>query len=853
MELPINATGIIWNEQAKKPPLPDKALSAFSREASAPGLPWNDPGDEAVRALQPEKQLISLTGAEDALVLNNVFSAVFLIFLRLAKGAEVAALGGNPARQPGLSLLLDKLAARSGVQLRWIHGPSGPDSRELEAGSAPGLVLDMEEVAGSPGLQDPAAGESLLALAGEKGLPAVKLLQNAALMDLTPFGLNAGLQVQHWLQKGYDLVVFSGDSLIGGPPAGIILGRRRFVSLLREEFLAAAFHPGRMIAAALEATLSLYFQREKALEQIPLLRVISAPLSHLETRGEKLVQALNAAGQGQVRARMVRGKTAVRENHPALGQMATCQVELYSADFSARQLFDMMRRTGHPPVLAKLEEDRLLLDLRTVPEGEDEKLVASLQLALKEKNSEDRVLDSTPALIWALDDSGVFLYTNRACQRFWGLGPYAFPGRPVAEVLPRQAEPMEEALEMVRDSGEETSLELYVETTEGQRKWLDVALTPVFDERGNVHEVIFSAHDITRLKMTEEELKYITMHDSLTGLYNRAYFEEEMRRLDTQRHYPVSIVVFDVDGLKLINDILGHKQGDEHIKEAASIIKKPFRNSDVVARVGGDEFAVILPSTGEKTTEEICQRLKDTLQEHNRQQPGVPLSLSIGHATGEKPGGMSDVFEHADRNMYEDKFKHAEAVKKDVYQALTKLMAVKDFMDETGMKKLERLVLLLGRSIGISEDEMDLILLLARVHDIGKVSIDEDILYKQGTLSSEEWEEIMRHPEAGYRIASFSPDMKPVAEYILQHHECWDGSGYPRGLKGTDIHLYARILAIVDAYNAMTSPRPYREPLSHGEALQELIRMKGVQFDPRLVDIFVSLVDMEINALRDQN
>ena len=854
MELPINATGIIWNEHAKKMPLAPEALQAVQQEASAAGSSWESPGEETGYGLPSERQLIRLTEAEDALVLNNIYSAIFFVLLRLGKGKAVLTFGEKAVLPRGAGAYLDKLARRSGASLRWLDDPAGQEALRADVNNVATLVLDTE--AGATPAHRPERVRSIgspLAYARKKGLPAVKLLYNATLQDLSPYGLQPELQVQHWVQQGYDLVVFSGDSLLGGPPAGLVVGAASHISPLRRELLAPAFAPGRIIAAALEATLNLYLHPEKARERIPLLRAITVPLTQVETRARHLAAAIESEARGQLQARPVKGQTRVRQENPGLGQLPTYLVELQSESFAGGQLQEMMRSHGQPPVLARLQQNRLLLDLRSMPEEDDQKVIQSLQRMWKSKKSATQALNRTSALIWVLDERGAFLFANRASQRFWGKDTRELTGKTMAEVLPGQAETLEEELGKVLESGAERAVELTVETTEGEPRWFDVVLTPTGNGGRNVEEVTFTAHEITARKKLEEDLKYISMHDSLTGLYNRAYFEEEMRRLDTQRHYPVSIVVFDVDGLKLINDILGHKQGDEHIKAAAGIIRKPFRNSDVVARVGGDEFAVILPSTTEKTTEQICRRLKAALQEYNREQPGVPLSLSVGYATGEEPGEMMEIFEQADRNMYEDKFKHAEAVRQEVYQALTAIMAKKDFMDEKTLQKLERLVLLLGRSLGISEEEMNLVLLLARVYDIGKVAVDDRIIYKQGTLTPAEWEEVRRHPETGYRIASSSPEMKPVAEYILQHHEYWDGSGYPRGLKGSDIHLYARMLAIADAYSAMTSPRPYRESLSHEEALGELTRLKGVQFDPRLVDIFVSLVDMEINALKELN
>jgi HD-GYP domain-containing protein (c-di-GMP phosphodiesterase class II) len=195
--------------------------------------------------------------------------------------------------------------------------------------------------------------------------------------------------------------------------------------------------------------------------------------------------------------------------------------------------------------------------------------------------------------------------------------------------------------------------------------------------------------------------------------------------------------------------------------------------------------------------------------------------------------------------MYKNKFERSDEVKKSIIDFLLSLLKDRDFRSEGYEKRLQCMALLLGQAIGIPVKEMDKILLLSRVHDIGKVGINKEIIFKNGELDSSEWDEMKSHPEIGYRIAKYHPEISSVADYILQHHERWDGSGYPKGLKGNNIHIYSRIISIIDAYEAMTSPRPYRPALTHEEAIAELKKNRGIQFDPWLVDIFINLVDIE--------
>lgn len=490
----------------------------------------------------------------------------------------------------------------------------------------------------------------------------------------------------------------------------------------------------------------------------------------------------------------------------------------------------------------------ILLDLKTFLDNKDKALLEYLvSWAQIKKEKEEQVLDSIPSLVWVVDREGTIICANKSFADFWGKEKNKLLGKKITGLSGLgEKDILWEKLEDVYLGAKEVRFEEKLSSTAGEERWMDITLSPLYAEGGEIRGVTFIASDITQRKDREEELKHLSMHDSLTGLYNRFYFEEEMERLNNERHYPLSIIVCDVDGLKMINDILGHEKGDELLKRAAEIIKIPFRTSDVVSRVGGDEFAVILPSTNEETVKEIVGRLLKTVESYNKNKAGLPISLSIGYATGTHPGvQIIDIFRQADNNMYQEKYQRGPAVKKMIYDSLLEILARKDFQDKGLIERLQSYVILLGQAVGLSPDEIENLKLFSLVHDIGKVSIDSRIISKKEALSSSEWEEIKRHPEIGYRIALSLPKLAHVAELILQHHEWWNGRGYPQGLEGRDIHLYARILAVVDAYFAMTSPRPYRPPLSHEEAMRELRRCRGIQFDPRVVDIFEALIEQE--------
>lgn len=347
--------------------------------------------------------------------------------------------------------------------------------------------------------------------------------------------------------------------------------------------------------------------------------------------------------------------------------------------------------------------------------------------------------------------------------------------------------------------------------------------------------------DITERKEAEEQMKYLSLHDPLTGLYNRAYFEQEMRRLEKGRRVvPAGIVMCDVDGLKLINDSLGHSAGDQLLKIAAEVLKKSFRDVDMVARVGGDEFAILLSSFKRTAVESACRRIREAIAGYNTASPAFPLSMSIGCAyRSDISGSMDDLYKEADNNMYREKLHHRQSVRNAIVQTLKKLLEARDFFTEGHADRLRDLVEGLAAVIGLPAPKVPDLLLFAQFHDLGKVGIADRILFKRGPLTPEENAEMKRHCEIGHRIAQSTPDLLPIADWILKHHEWWNGRGYPLGLKGEEIPLECRILAIADAYDAMTNDRPYRRAVTHREAIAELKRCSGTQFDPLLVEKFI--------------
>lgn len=388
-------------------------------------------------------------------------------------------------------------------------------------------------------------------------------------------------------------------------------------------------------------------------------------------------------------------------------------------------------------------------------------------------------------------------------------------------------------------------LQIRIITKSGEMRWISHICLPVFDEAGQFQGFRGSQRDITARKQAEEQLRYLSLHDTLTGLYDRSFFEQENLRLSDRRYAPVGMVICDIDGLKLVNDTLGHIAGDKLIKHAAQLIKGCFRETDILARIGGDEFAIILPNSSRLVTESACQRVSDAVFQYNLTNPALPLSISIGYAIGDVSESccINDLFREADDNMYREKLAHSQDARQSIIQAILREARNKDFLSDGHGDRIQDWAEKLAERIVLPKSRLTILRRLAIYHDIGKVGITDEIVFKPGPLTSEEMAEMRRHPDIGRRIAQSVPELSPIADLVWKHHEWWNGSGYPLGLKHEEIPLECRILAIVEAYDVMTHHQPYRSAMSETAAKAELERCAGSQFDPELVSHFIALLD----------
>jgi diguanylate cyclase (GGDEF)-like protein/PAS domain S-box-containing protein len=469
--------------------------------------------------------------------------------------------------------------------------------------------------------------------------------------------------------------------------------------------------------------------------------------------------------------------------------------------------------------------------------------------ALRENEKRYRLLaDNTADIINQTTLAGIIQYVSPSHKTVLGYEPEDVLGRFAMDfVHPDDSKSVVDVVKKAIESQTPGKVEFRIRHAEGRYLWLETIGNLLFDECGQITGMVTSSRDITERKKIEEQLKYLSLNDPLTGLHNRSYFEEEMRRIGDKHNKQVGIIVCDLDGLKFVNDTFGHDAGDKLLIKAADVLRESFRDSDFIARIGGDEFAVLLHNCDETTVECACNRLSDTVARYNRESPMLSLSISVGFTVSSGvPAVMSELFKKADNNMYREKLHRSKSARSAIVQTLMEAIKERDFITSGHADRLKEFATGLAKSISLPESKSVDLRLLAQFHDIGKVGISDIILFKPGALSAQEYAEMQRHCEIGYRIAMSAPDLVPIADWILKHHEWWNGQGYPLRLKGEEIPLECRILAIADAYDAMTSDRPYRKAMTQEEAVKELRKCAGTQFDPQLVPKFVQVLERQM-------
>jgi diguanylate cyclase (GGDEF)-like protein/PAS domain S-box-containing protein len=456
-------------------------------------------------------------------------------------------------------------------------------------------------------------------------------------------------------------------------------------------------------------------------------------------------------------------------------------------------------------------------------------------------------IENAPDAVFVTDENGNYIEANRAACEITGYSKEELLQMTIRDITADGY--IKEGINFFNKVTRDGSMKgmLQYKHKDGSNRWWTIDAVKLTKNR-----FLGFSKDVTDRKKAEDELVHLSYHDQLTGLYNRRFFEEELKRLDTGRNLPLSIVMGDINGLKVINDSFGYESGDTYLKKTAEIIRKACRSDDIIARLGGDEFAVLLVKSDHFGAGKLVKRIEDLIlkEEVGR----IQLSVSFGYETKiNAEQSIADILANAENHKYTHKvYEHASTRSKTIDVIMNALFE-KSSRESQHSKRVSALCRAIAAEMNFEKDDINQIRIAGLVHDIGKIGIDEKILNKKERLSDFEWGELKKHPEAGWRILNSMPEFSEIAQFVLDHHEKFDGSGYPNGLKGKEIPIEARIITVSDSYDAMTSKRSYRDAISKEQAVREIIRCSGTHFDPKIVDVFVKKVLPRIGTLKPED
>ena len=500
----------------------------------------------------------------------------------------------------------------------------------------------------------------------------------------------------------------------------------------------------------------------------------------------------------------------------------------------------------YPPLKKLVDSEKKLQGINQALEESNQSHV-KLYEELEEKQSLLKsLIDTTEDWIFYKDAKGGYLGCNEAYEKHTGLTEGELIGRTASEIFDSKTANRINTLDRkLIENLLPQKYEQEFDYPNGETVIIEMIKTPFLDKNNNLLGIICVGRNITERKKREENIHFISRHDALTGLYNRVYFEEERQKIDSKENLPISVIVCDVDGLKLVNDAFGHVAGDNLLIAAAEILKNSCREQDIAIRTGGDEFSVFFPGTSYNEIETIFNEINSQSKNKKIQtHDGLQFtSISMGYATKEtEEQALDGVILAAEEYMYRRKLLARKGSHSILMKSIKTTLHEKSYETQEHCSRMSQFARMLGHALEIPFQDLDILELAASLHDVGKISIDLSILQKTDKLNEQYWEALKKHPEVGWRITQAIPELNPISDIILYHHERWDGTGYPRGLAGEEIPLMARIISIVDAYDAMIEERPYRKAMSKEEAIAELLRMGGTQFDKNMAEIFVNQV-----------
>jgi diguanylate cyclase (GGDEF)-like protein/PAS domain S-box-containing protein len=469
------------------------------------------------------------------------------------------------------------------------------------------------------------------------------------------------------------------------------------------------------------------------------------------------------------------------------------------------------------------------------------------QLAFEKKLFETTLRSVGDGVI-STDAHGNVQFMNKSAEELTGWRDEEAKGRAFEEVFKilcgkdRQPCPNPVAQVLAKQKAVELAEDTILIARDGFERYIDDSAAPILDEEHAVTGVVLVFRDNTEQRKRQHEMISLSFTDPLTTLHNRRFYDQVKQEMDDEMYYPLTLVLADVDGLKLTNDAFGHEAGDALLCKVAEILRKTCREGDIVSRIGGDEFVLLLPQTDALHAQAIVTRLNAALVKE--QIKGIQLSVSFGYAVKqEEESPLEDTFKVAEDVMYQNKLSGSMTFKKEVISTLLERLFSLDATLRTHSQLVADLCAAFAKGLEYPKHKVQDMYLAGLYHDLGKIALDPALLTKPfESLNRSELLEFKRHAEIGYNILRSVGEYASFAQAVLHHHERWDGNGYPQGLRREAIAEEAQILALANNYADLIGPSLTRDTISKEAAIAYLAERSNIVFSPRLIELFVTKV-----------
>ncbi len=535
------------------------------------------------------------------------------------------------------------------------------------------------------------------------------------------------------------------------------------------------------------------------------------------------------------------------------GEVMTCESELYHQKdgkidyikWSTRPWFD-----GNGKIVGIIFYSEIITEKIRL-EDEIRKQMDSLFI---EKNRVESTLSSIGDAVISTNEKGMIVSINPIAQQLTGWKKEEAIGRSFLDVFniineetgTRSYCPVNEVL--LKKQNIELPESTILISKQGQRYYIEDSASPIINQEGKLVGAVLVFRDVTKVQEEQKQIRYLGTHDFLTDLYNRRFFVDQLKKCDQEQSNKLAIAMIDLNGLKLFNDAFGHETGDKVLRIVADILKESCTMEDYVSRIGGDEFTIIIT----KATEQKITMIQDTIQKAINEVKIENIQVSIAIGIAKKMASdedIDDVIKRAENEMYKNKIVEGMSIRNHAITAILETLTDKFEEERIHSQRVAALSVAIGKAMKLKDHDLKELEMAGMYHDIGKIAIPDAILRKPGKLTKDEFDVIKTHTEVGYQILRAADEYSRLADYALSHHERWDGLGYPRGLKGLETPLFSRIIAVADSYEAMTADRPYRKKMKHEDAVAEIARCSGTQFDPKIAELFLSKVSKQSEIL----